>query len=96
MERQPCVCILASKRNGTLYTGVTSNLLKRVWEHKNEWVEGFSKKYAVHTLVWYEIHETMASAIQREKNIKDWKRAWKVEAIERMNPQWRDLYPELL
>jgi len=96
MERQPCVYLLASKRNGTLYTGVTSNLLKRVWEHKNNVAEGFTKKYSVHTLVWYEAHETMASAIQREKTIKNWKRAWKIRVIEEMNPQWGDLYPDLL
>ncbi len=96
MERQPCVYLLASKRNGTLYTGVTSTLLKRVWEHKNNVIEGFTKKYGVHTLVWYEVHETMESAIQREKTIKNWKRAWKIKVIEEMNPQWRDLYPDLL
>ena len=88
--------LLASKRNGTLYTGVTSNLLKRVWEHKNNVVEGFTKKYGVHTLVWYEVHEAMESAILREKAIKSWKRAWKKNVIEEMNPQWRDLYPDLL
>lgn len=96
MERKPCTYLLASKRNGTLYTGVTSNLLKRVWEHKNNAVEGFTKKYAVHTLVWYEAHETMKSAIQREKSIKIWKRSWKVRMIEEMNPDWKDLYPSLL
>jgi putative endonuclease len=96
MERQPCVYLLASKRNGTLYAGVTSNLGKRVWEHKNNVVEGFTKKYKVHTLVWYEVHETMESAIRREKAIKDWKRAWKLNVIEEMNPQWRDLYEDLL
>lgn len=95
MERQPCVYLLASKRNGTLYTGVTSALLKRVWEHKNNVVEGFTKKYGVHTLVWYEVHETMESAIQREKTIKNWKRAWKIKVIEEKNPQWHDLYPDL-
>jgi putative endonuclease len=96
MERQPCVYLLASKRNGTLYTGVTSNLLKRIWEHKNNLVEGFSSKYSVHTLVWYEIHETMEYAIQREKAIKNWKRAWKIKTIEKQNPRWRDLYPGLI
>jgi len=95
MERQPCVYVLASKRNGTLYTGVTSNLVKRIWEHKNNVVEGFTQKYGVHTLVWYEMHETMDIAIQREKNIKNWKRAWKLKMVEKINPQWRDLYPEL-
>jgi putative endonuclease len=96
MERQPCVYMLASKRNGTLYTGVTSNLLKRVWEHKNNLVEGFTNKYGVHTLVWYELHNTMDSAIQREKAIKNWKRAWKLKVIEKMNSHWRELYSDLL
>ena len=96
MERQPCVYMLASKRNGTLYTGVTSNLLKRVWEHKNNIVEGFTNKYGVHSLVWYELHNTMDSAIQREKAIKNWKRAWKLKVIEKMNSDWRDLYSGLL
>ena len=96
MERQPCVYLLASRRNGTLYTGVTSSLTKRIWEHRNNFVEGFTKKYDVHTLVWYELHETMESAIQREKAIKNWKRVWKLKIIEEMNPEWRDLYPDLL
>ena len=96
MERQPCVYLLASKRNGTLYTGVTSNLVKRVWQHKNNLTEGFTSKYGVHTLVWYEMHETMISAIQREKTIKNWKRAWKIKTIEELNPNWRDLYRELI
>jgi putative endonuclease len=96
MERQPCVYMLASKRNGTLYTGVTSNLLKRVWEHKNNLIESFTSKYGVHTLVWYELHGTMESAIQREKAIKNWKRAWKLKVIEKMNSNWHDLYSDLL
>jgi putative endonuclease len=96
MERLPCVCIVTSKRNGTLYTGVTSNLLKRVWQHKNNIVEGFTSKYAVHSLVWYEVHETMESAIQREKAIKNWKRSWKIKVIEDMNPCWYDLYDRLV
>jgi putative endonuclease len=96
MEQQPCVYLLASKRNGTLYTGVTSNLIKRVWEHKNNLVEGFTSRYRVHTLVWYEIHETIETAIQREKEIKNWKRAWKIKTIEELNPGWRDLYSELI
>ena len=96
MEKQPCVYLLASKRNGTLYTGVTSNLIKRIWEHKNNLVEGFTSKYSVHTLVWYEIHDTMESAIQREKAIKNWNRAWKMKMIEELNPRWRDLYPDLV
>ena len=96
MERQPCVYMLASKKNGTLYTGVTSNLLKRIWEHQNNVVEGFTRRYGVYTLVWYEVSETMESAILREKRIKDWKREWKINVIEDMNPEWRDLYPDLL
>jgi putative endonuclease len=94
--RQPCVYILASRRNGTLYAGVTSNLHARVWQHRNDVVEGFSSRYRVHDLVWFEVHETMESAIGREKVIKEWKRAWKVDLIETSNPYWRDLYPEIL
>lgn len=93
--KQPCVYILASQRNGTLYVGVTSNLVKRVWEHKNDAVEGFTKRYGVHTLVWYEVHPDMASAIRREKAIKEWQRAWKLRLIEATNPQWQDLYQGL-
>ena len=96
MERQRCVYLLASKRNGTLYAGVTSNLVKRVWEHKQHIVEGFTKKYGVTRLVWYQLHETMESAIRREKAIKNCKRAWKINLIESANPQWRDLYEDLL
>ena len=88
--------MLASKRNGTLYIGVTSNLIRRVWEHKNDLVEGFTKKYQVHQLVWYELHETMDSAISREKSMKNWKRAWKISRIETVNPDWKDLYESLL
>ncbi|HEV2111213.1 MAG TPA: GIY-YIG nuclease family protein [Gammaproteobacteria bacterium] len=94
--KQPCVYILASDKNGTLYTGVTSDLVKRIWEHKNGSTEGFTKKYDIHTLVWYEQHETMESAISREKTIKKWRRAWKLELIEESNPEWRDLYPEII
>lgn len=94
--KQPCVYLLASKPNGTLYVGVTSNLIQRVWQHKNDLVEGFTKRYSVHTLVWYEVHENMESAIAREKAIKEWKRVWKIALIEKMNPEWRDLYDELL
>ena len=91
----PCVYILASKQNGTLYVGVTSNLVQRVWQHKNDLVEGFTKRYGVHTLVWYEVHESMVSAISREKAIKEWKRTWKLELIEKGNLGWRDLYEEV-
>ena len=94
--RQPCVYILASGRNGTLYVGVTSNLPARVWQHRNDIVDGFSNRYRVHDLVWFEVHETMESAIGREKAIKEWKRKWKVDLIETINPYWRDLYSEIL
>ena len=92
MSKQPAVYILASKRNGTLYIGVTSDLVKRIWEHKNDMVEGFTRRYNVHRLVWYELHDSMQSAIIREKRLKDWKRKWKLELIERANPNWQDLY----
>ena len=84
--------MLASRKNGTLYVGVTSDILKRIWEHKNNIVEGFTKRYGVHILVWFEMHETMESAITREKAIKEWKRVWKLDLIEQSNPEWRDLY----
>ena len=93
--KQPAVYILASKRNGTLYVGVTSDLGQRVWEHKSDIIEGFTKRYGVHRLVWYELHETMQSAIEREKRIKRWRRRWKLELIERLNPDWVDLYETL-
>ena len=87
---------MASKRNGTLYVGTTSNLVQRVWQHKNDFTAGFTKRYRVHTLVWYESHETMLSAITRERRLKEWKRAWKLDLIERSNPSWRDLYEEVV
>jgi len=90
-EKQPCVYILASQRNGTLYTGVTSDLPKRIWQHKNDQAEGFTKTYKVHLLVWYEAHAEMEAAIKREKAIKEWKRLWKLDLIETMNPEWNDL-----
>ena len=96
MSKQPCVYILAGDRNGTLYVGVTSDLTKRVWEHKNDLVPGFTKRYGVHDLVWYELHDSMESAISREKAIKEWKRQWKLELIECENPVWKDLYFGLL
>ncbi|SPD73989.1 Excinuclease ABC C subunit domain protein (modular protein) [uncultured Desulfobacterium sp.] len=92
LNKQPAVYILASRRNGTLYIGVTSDLVKRIWEHKNDLAEGFTKKYGVHQLVWYELHEDIAGAIQREKSLKEWKRAWKLNLIEKGNPNWEDLY----
>ena len=92
MDKQPAVYILASKRNGTLYIGVTSDLVKRIWEHKEKQVEGFAKRYGVHRLVWYELHDSMESAILREKSLKKWKRGWKLDLIEKDNPDWEDLY----
>jgi putative endonuclease len=90
--KQPCVYILASQYHGTLYVGITSDLVKRVWQHKNDSAEGFTKRYRVHDLVWYELHDTMHSAIAREKAIKEWKRAWKITLIEKDNLRWRDLF----
>jgi putative endonuclease len=95
MDHQPYVYILSSGPNGTLYIGVTSDLPKRIWEHKNDVVEGFTQKYKVHNLVWFEAHETMGNAIEREKNIKKWNRKWKLRLIEQSNPSWRDLYEEV-
>jgi putative endonuclease len=95
MNKQPCVYILASKKNGTLYIGVTSNLVQRVWQHKNGQAPGFTEKYNVHMLVYYEQHENMMSAITREKQIKKWNRAWKIGMIERANPQWEDLWTQI-
>ena len=94
--KQPCVYMLASQCNGTLYIGVTSDLIKRVWEHKQDLTEGFTRKYGVHELVWYEQHADMLTAIAREKTLKEWKRAWKLELIEKMNPEWMDLYEGLV
>jgi len=96
VNKQPAVYILASKRNGTLYIGVTSALIKRVWEHKNNMLAGFTKRYSVHQLVWYELHESMESAILREKRLKDWKRSWKLGLIESTNPDWQDLYASIV
>ena len=90
------VYLLASRKGGTLYAGVTNNLVRRVFEHKNDVVEGFTHKYGVHTLVWFESTESIEAAIQREKQLKNWKRAWKVALIEKENPNWQDLYGGLL
>jgi len=92
MKKQFFVYILSSQRNGTLYIGVTSNLVKRIWEHKNNQAEGFIRKYNVKNLVYFEIHDNAESAITREKQIKKWKRAWKIRLIEEKNPDWKDLY----
>jgi putative endonuclease len=94
--KQPAVYILASQRNGTLYIGVTSNLIQRVWQHKEGLVEGFTRKYGVKVLVWYELHETMESAIGREKAMKKWRRDWKLKIIEQNNPHWYDLWPDII
>jgi putative endonuclease len=94
--KQPAVYILASQRNGTLYIGVTSDLVQRVWQHKNDLVEGFTKKYAVHALVYFELHDDMENAILREKRLKKWNRAWKLRLIEEKNPEWNDLYPSII
>jgi putative endonuclease len=95
-EKQPCVYILASQRNGTLYVGVTSNIARRAWEHRSDVVDGFTQKHGVHRLVYVEVHDSMEQAILREKRIKRWRRAWKLDLIERANPQWRDLYDDLM
>jgi putative endonuclease len=96
MEKQPAVYILASHRNGTLYVGVTSNLVKRVWEHKNDLVAGFTSRYGVHMLVYYEILESMDAAIQREKQLKAGSRLKKLRLIESMNANWNDLYSSIV
>ncbi|RZZ84499.1 GIY-YIG nuclease family protein [Pseudoxanthomonas winnipegensis] len=87
---------MASKRNGTLYVGVTSNLVARVWQHRNHVVEGFTDRYDIGMLVWYELHGTMESAILREKQIKKWNRAWKLRLIQEGNPQWLDLWDSIV
>ena len=89
-----CVYIMASERNGTLYIGVTNDLVRRVWEHANGAIKGFTQKYKVHMLVWYEMHDDIHEAIKREKNIKAWQRLWKLRLIEESNPEWKDLYQE--
>ena len=91
--RQPAVYILSSDRNGTLYTGVTSDLVARTWQHREHVVDGFTKRHGVGLLVWYELHHTMDSAILREKRIKKWNRAWKLQLVQSANPQWQDLWP---
>ena len=93
--KEPCVYIMASQRNGTLYVGVTSDLAQRVWQHKKGAFDGLTKRYKIHLLVWYEPHETMENAILREKALKEWRRRWKLELIEQDNPGWEDLYESL-
>ncbi|MDA9558233.1 GIY-YIG nuclease family protein [Vibrio sp.] len=94
--KQPCVYILTNKSHTVLYIGVTSQLPQRIWQHKNKVVDGFSKRYQITELVWYEVHETMESAITREKRLKKWNREWKNALIAEMNPKWVDKYSELL
>lgn len=93
---QPCVYILASRRNGTLYIGVTNDIARRAGEHRTDAADGFSKRYGIHLLVCMELHTTMPDAILREKQMKKWRREWKLALIERENPEWRDLYDDLL
>ena len=95
-EKQPAVYILSSRRNGTLYIGVTSDLVKRVWEHKNDLVPGFTRRYGIHRLVYFELWESISDATQREMQLKKWKREWKLVLIESVNPNWRDLWNDIL
>ena len=94
--RQYYVYILANSKNGTLYIGVTANLVKRVYEHKQGFISSFTKKYKVHKLVYFETTPDIKEAIQREKQLKKWQRQWKIDLIEKHNPNWKDLYPDLL
>ncbi|MEQ1638945.1 MAG: GIY-YIG nuclease family protein [Methylococcales bacterium] len=96
MNKQPCVYMLSSSRNGTLYIGVTSDLIKRVYQHRMEIIESFTKRYGIHDLVWYELHERMESAILREKQLKKCSRMAKIHLIEQQNNNWQDLWPELV
>jgi len=95
LKEQFYVYIMSNHKDGTLYIGVTSDLPARVFEHKNELIEGFTKKYHLHNLVYYEVYEDAYSAIAREKQLKKWKRDWKIKLIEKMNPQWQDLYSDI-
>ena len=95
-DETACVYILASRRNGTLYIGVTAALVRRVWQHRSGLMDGFTKEYGVHSLVWYEMHPSMPEAIERETALKKWNRDWKVKLIEQCNPEWRDLYEDIV
>jgi putative endonuclease len=90
------VYMMASKRHGTIYVGVTADLPRRAWEHKEGIVPGFTRRYHIHNLVWFELHDTIESAIQREHNIKHWPRRWKTKLVDDMNPDWDDLYPTII
>ena len=94
--KQPAVYILASARNGTLYVGVTSDVVKRIWQHRTDCVPGFTVRHGVHMLVFYELHGCMDAAILREKRLKKWERRWKLRLIEEQNPQWRDLWTDII
>jgi putative endonuclease len=93
---QPAVYIMASSRNGTLYIGVTSDLVKRVWEHRSDFIEGFTSRYATHRLIYFELYDDILAAIAREKQLKHWKRTWKLRLIEGSNPEWRDLWQDIV
>ena len=95
MEKLPCVYIIANKKNGTLYAGVTTQLKQRMWQHKNKVVDGFSTRYRLNLLVYYELHDSIENAILREKQLKKWNRKWKLKLIHEFNPLWRDLYLDL-
>ena len=95
MVEQPCVYMMAIRRTGTIYIGSTTNLPRRVWEHRNDIVPGFTRKYGCHLLVWYEVHEDLEEARFREKRMKEWKRGWKIREIEGFNPEWSDLYERI-
>ena len=95
-DRVPCTYILASAPRGTLYIGVTSDFAQRVWQHRNNLTSGFTSKHRIHRLVWFETHDTMDAAITREKRLKVWRRLWKLQLIESTNPEWHDLYPDLI
>ncbi|WP_320411951.1 GIY-YIG nuclease family protein [Alteromonas aquimaris] len=96
MMKQPCVYITSNLNNTTLYIGVTSNLIQRIYQHKNKQVEGFSSRYNVNKLVYFEVFDDMENAILREKRLKKWNRSWKNRLISQLNPEWTDLYPSLL
>lgn len=95
MTKQAAVYILASKKNGTLYLSVTSNLVQRIWRHRTHQISGFTARYHVHRLVYYELHQDILAAITREKQLKKWRRAWKLRLIEKQNPKWRDLWHQI-
>lgn len=96
MEKQPCVYIMTNKRQGTLYVGITSNILRRTWQHRTGQIPGFTKKYQLHMLVFFEFLASFPDAIKREKQIKHWKRRWKIGLIEKENPEWEDLYRRIV